>query len=277
MMAQQRRHDAVTNNIANWNTPGFKAANPVNRSFPEMLIAAEGGPDPKLGNLGRVGMGVFSEENLLQMSQGDFQETYRAQDMALMSDILVPGAEFDESGKYVNENGEVTYQPQAFFSILSADGQERLTRNGSFKTAPDGTLLTSDGLQVLGANGQPITANLSWDQVSVSSTGLLLNASTGAPLQGDPQLGIRVVDNPNLLVREGDGRFRYTGEQAGIRQVGADDRVEVKQGFLERSNVDPSQAAVDIMSALRAYEANQKVIQFYDRSLDKAVNEIGRV
>jgi flagellar basal-body rod protein FlgG len=34
---------------------------------------------------------------------------------------------------------------------------------------------------------------------------------------------------------------------------------------------------VDLMSALRAYEANQKVVQFYDKSLDKAVNEVGRV
>jgi flagellar basal-body rod protein FlgG len=32
-----------------------------------------------------------------------------------------------------------------------------------------------------------------------------------------------------------------------------------------------------MMTAYRAFEANQKVLQAYDRSMDKAVNEIGRV
>lgn len=277
MLAQQRRHDAVTNNIANLNTPGFKGANAVNRSFPDMLISALGGADPQHGNLGKVTLGVFAEENLLQMNQGDLQETYRAQDLALISDILVDGATFDASGKYVDGNGQVAYQPQAFFTVLTPQGEERYTRNGSFKTAPDGTLLTSDGLRVVGANGQPIVVNASWEEIGVTANGSLVNAATGQPLAGTPRLGIVRVDNPNFLLREGDGRFRYTGDQAGIRQIAADERVEVRQGFLERSNVDPAQSAVDIMSALRAYEANQKVIQFYDRSLDKAVNEIGRV
>ncbi len=57
----------------------------------------------------------------------------------------------------------------------------------------------------------------------------------------------------------------------------ANDVVSVRQGYLEVSNVDASQSMVDMMAALRAYEANQKVIQFYDKSLDKAVNEVGRV
>jgi len=41
--------------------------------------------------------------------------------------------------------------------------------------------------------------------------------------------------------------------------------------------VDAAQAMVDLMSALRAYESNQRVIQFYDQSLNKAVNEVGKV
>jgi flagellar basal-body rod protein FlgF len=277
MLAQQRRHDTITNNIANLNTPGFKASNPVVRSFPDMLISAMGGDNPAEGSLGKLSTGVFAEENLMQMNQGDLQQTYRTQDMALMSDILVNGTTFDASGKSVDANGNVSYKPQAFFSILSANGQEEYTRDGSFKTAPDGTLLTTDGLQVVGANGQPIIVTVPWEQVGVTSDGRLVDATSGLPLQGAPQLRIMRVDNPNLLIREGDGRFRYTGAPAGIRQIAVGDRVEVRQGYLERSNVDSAQSAVDIMDALRAYEANQKVIQTYDRSLDKAVNEIGRV
>jgi flagellar basal-body rod protein FlgG len=34
---------------------------------------------------------------------------------------------------------------------------------------------------------------------------------------------------------------------------------------------------VDLMTALRSYEANQRMIQYLDRVLEKAVNDIGRV
>lgn len=277
MLAQQRRHDTITNNIANLNTPGFKGSNAVSRTFPDMLISVMGGDNPPQGTIGKLSTGVFAEENLLSMGQGDLKETYRFQDLALVSDILVDGVTFDQSGKNVDENGNVTYKPQAFFAVTSAQGEQLYTRDGSFKTAPDGTLITADGLEVAGANGQPIVVNVPWEQVSISADGRLLDRITGLPLDGAPQLRVMRVDNPNLLVRQGDGRFRYQGDVAGIRQIAAGDRVEVRQGFLERSNVDAAQSSVDLMAALRAYEANQKVIQTYDRSLDKAVNEIGRV
>lgn len=277
MITQQRRHDTVTNNISNLNTPGFKAMNAVSRTFPEMLVAAVGGEDIKSGPIGKLATGVFAEENILSMAQGDLQETYRPQDLAIVSDILVDGAFFDKSGKYVDENGNVTFQPQAFFAVQSPDGQLGYTRDGSFRTAQDGTLLSPDGYPVVGANGQPIVINGSWDDIQVAPNGTLFSKTLQQPLPGAPRLMISVVDNPNDLVRQGDGRFRYAGDPGGIRQLAAGDRVQIRQGFLERSNVDSAQSAVDIMAAMRAYEANQKVIQFYDRSLDKAVNEIGRV
>jgi flagellar basal-body rod protein FlgG len=277
MIAQQRRHDIVTNNIANINTPGFKGNNAVNRTFPDMLIYAMGGPNPSQGSVGKLSTGVFAEENLLNMVQGDMRETFRKQDLALVSDIIVDGTTFDASGKFVDENGEVTYQPQAFFAIENAAGEERYTRDGSFKTAPDGTLITSDGLSIVGTNGQPIRLDVPWDEIGVTAEGRLVYSSTGQPLNGNPQLRIMRVDDPNMLIREGDGRFRYAGDAGGIQQIGAGERVEVRQGFLERSNVDTAQAAIELMAALKAYEANQKVIQTYDRTLDKAVNEIGRV
>lgn len=277
MIAQQRRHDTVTNNIANLNTPGFKAMNAMTRAFPDMLISAMGGDNGRSGTIGRLSTGAFAEENLLSMLQGDLRETNRPQDLALVSDLLVDGAVFDASGKFVDPEGNVTYQPQALFTVQGPNGERQYTRDGSFKTAADGTLLTSDGVPVLGADGQPILLNGSWEDIAVTASGVLYSKALNEPLPGSPQLLITVVNNPNELMRDGNGRFRYTGEPAGIRQAGADDRIQVQQGYLERSNVDPSQSMVDLMAALRAYEANQKVIQTYDTSLGKAVNEVGKV
>jgi flagellar basal-body rod protein FlgG len=277
MIAQQRRHDAVTNNIANLNTPGYKAMNSMTRAFPEMLVSAMGGDNVRSGPIGKINTGVFAEENRLSFGQGDLSETDRPQDLAIVSDILVDGAIFDASGKYVDENGNVIFQPQAFFTVQAADGERQYTRDGSFKTGLDGTLLTADGAPVLGVNGQPIVLNGSWEDISVGADGVLYSKALQEPLPGSPQLMITVVNDPNQLVRQGNGRFRYAGDPAGIRPLAADDRVQIRQGYLERSNVDAAQSMVDIMSALRAYEANQKVIQFYDSSLQKAVNEIGKI
>ncbi|MBW7475024.1 flagellar hook-basal body protein [Paenibacillus oenotherae] len=277
MVAQQNRHDTVTNNISNINTPGYKQNNAVTRSFPEMLLQLTGVEEGQGKSIGRINTGVFAEESLQIQLQGDLMQTNRSSDFAIMSDIEVPGIRFDASGKYVSEDGELTFQPQAFFTIEDASGEPRYTRAGKFTVDEQGYLTMADGSRVLGAGGTPIQlpAGVSMDQLTLSPDFQLINNLTGTSVG---QLLLTRVDNPNELVREGDGKFRLLGEAAGnARPLEPGDRVEVRQGYIERSNVDPAQSMVDLMSAMRAYEANQKVVQFYDRSLDKAVNEVGRV
>src|SRR5690606_8303266 len=90
MIAQQRKHDAAANNIANVNTPGYKAVNTVMRTFPEALIRAirtgENGRNPSIG---RLATGVFAEEYVPLFVQGDVTSTGRATDLALVSNIQV--------------------------------------------------------------------------------------------------------------------------------------------------------------------------------------------
>ncbi|RIX51096.1 flagellar hook-basal body protein [Paenibacillus nanensis] len=276
MIAQQRRHDTVTNNISNINTPGYKQTNAVTRSFPEMLLSMTGVEGAKHTQIGRWTSGVMAEEALSIHLQGDLMQTNQASDFALISNIEVEGLAFDESGKAISDDGEVVFQPQAFFTVQDANGEVRYTRGGKFTVNGDGFLLTSDGSNVLGTDGAPIqlpvgigldTLKLTDDQRFVDSEGQEIGA----------QLLITRIDNPNELVREGNGNFRFVDGEGEARPIEAGERIEVRQGYVERSNVDSAQAAVDLMSALRAYEANQKVIQFYDQSLQKAANDIGRI
>ncbi|MCZ8514847.1 flagellar hook-basal body protein [Paenibacillus filicis] len=287
MIAQQRKHDIVTNNIANINTPGFKGGNGINRSFPEVLISRirSGKDEPGAVNVGRINTGVMAEENVSLHAQGDIQETNNPFDFALISDIQVPGAQFDASGKYVDANGQRTIQPQAFFTVRNANGEERYTLNGKFSVDAGGQLIDSEGHQVVGGDGQPITllepaTRTPISNFRITKEGLFTNAD-GQPLQGisgqPMKLMISRVDDPNQLVREGNGLYRLDAGQAALVRPVTTEKVEVRQGSIERSNVDSGQSMVDMMSALRAYEANQKVIQFYDKSMEKAVNEIGRV
>ncbi|NEN84379.1 flagellar hook-basal body protein [Paenibacillus elgii] len=286
MIAQQRKHDIVTNNIANLNTPGFKSGNGINRSFPEILISRvrSGKDEPGSVPVGRINTGVMAEENVSLHAQGDIQETKNPFDFALISDIQVPGARFDSSGKYVDQNGQRVIQPQAFFTILNAAGEQRYSLNGKFSLDANGRLIDSEGHSVLGRGGQPIVlmdAGTPVTNFRMTRAGQFTNAE-GQPIldaNGQPMtLLITRVEDPNQLVREGNGLYRLnTQDQGAFRPIDAQDQVEVRQGYVERSNVDSGQSMVDMMSALRAYEANQKMIQYYDKSMEKAANEIGRV
>ncbi|NHN33842.1 flagellar hook-basal body protein [Paenibacillus agricola] len=288
MISQQRKHDIVTNNIANVNTPGFKQSNGINRSFPEMLISrinngkGEAGAVP----IGRLNTGVMAEENIMVHAQGDMQETNNPFDFALVSNIQLPGATFDASGKYVDANGQRVIQPQALFTVINADGEQRYSLNGKFSVDSTGQLISADGNRVLGGDGQPIVLLDPATQTPITNfritklgqftdtNGQVLLNAANQPMS----LLISRVEDPNKLIREGNGLYVLNADDEGLAQaVNPDDQVEVRQGYVERSNVDAAQASVDMITASRAYEANQKMVQFYDRSMDKAVNDVGRI
>lgn len=280
MLTQQRRHDAISNNIANLQTPGYKQDIPTIRTFPELLVHLMG-PDVQSGQaapqIGSLNTGVFVDELMPSFVQGDLTQTNRSGDLALISNIQVnvdgQNIVFDESGKAV-VNGEVIYQPQAFFTVLGRDGEPRYTRDGRFRLDEVGNLITASGEPVLGVDGEPVAIDQSLDEIYISDNGSLINRTNGLTVA---QLLITRIDRPYELIREGMGNYRLPEGAEPPAPVGAEDQVVVRQGYLERSNVDPLQSMVDMMTALRLYEANQKVIQAYDQTLDKAVNEIGRV
>lgn len=281
MVAQERRHDTVTQNIANLNTNGYKQVNSVQRSFPEMLISMIGGNEQNPNRqVGRLSTGVFAEESISMYLQGALRETGKTTDFALVTDIglLNPATgqnyAFDASGKYVNENGEVIYRPEGYFTVQNENGDVLYTRDGSFRVSPQGNLLTAGGYQVLDNNNNPIVLTGPVSNLKVNEQGQVVDVDGNV----DATIGISVVQQPHQLIREGEGVYRLRDTNgSGVRWLTPADNAVIRQGFIEASNVDPGQAMVDLMAALRAYETNQKVVQFYDKSLEKAVTEIGRV
>ena len=79
-----------------------------------------------------------------------------------------------------------------------------------------------------------------------------------------------MTNQPETLERTGNGLFR----SPDALNAGA---VKVDQGVLELGNVEVEQTMTQMNAGLRQFEANQKVIQAYDRTAEKAVSEIGRV
>ena len=86
------------------------------------------------------------------------------------------------------------------------------------------------------------------------------------------QLRILEFDNPESLKKVGDNLLERTDGTTEKNFEG-----QVIQGFLETSNVNVVREMVDMITATRTYEANQKAIQTHDETLGKAVNEVGKI
>lgn len=260
MLTQQRRTEMLANNMANINTPGFKGDQASLRAFPEMLLQ---GIQKQPGNasvqktIGSLNTGVYMQEAIPMFLQGGMKETSLKTDVALV-DINLPAD--PETGRA----GSV------FFTVEGADGEARYTRNGNFTLDGVGFLTTASGRYVLDPQGNRIQLNS--DQFTISADGYLTgsNGETG-------RLGIGYAQDPMALLKEGDGLFR--SEAGALANAYGMNGVQFKmqQGFLEQSNVDASQTMTEMMTAYRSFEANQKILQAYDTSLQKTVNEVGRI
>lgn len=265
MMISQRWHDTVSNNLANLNTIGFKAEEAVMRTFPEYLVWQLGETRRRSPLLGSLPHGVLVDERLPLFQQGTPVETGQPLHVAILDDP--------------RPDPETGQMPVTFFTIQLPDGTYALTRAGQWTKDQLGQWVTPQGYRVMGfrqppAGQAPVLEPIAVDgPFRITPEGRILYDHDPTPDQ-PLYLATVTVDDPYSLIREGDGVYRM---QDGELPPPAPAAGVIRQGFLERSNVDPARSMVNLMLAGRAYEANQRVIQSYDKTLDKTVNEIGRV
>ncbi len=246
MLTLNKKMDTVSNNMANVNTNGFKRDTVVFEEFSDVLAKRFfDGSD----NVARpVNIGTMTLYNDIAEVHTDFSQG-ALENTGLSTDIAING-----------DDG-------AFFSIAVAQGneyREYYTRDGSFKLDSQGRLVTKDGDFAMGENG---IITLDESDFVVSNRGeVIQNGETVDYLQ------IRKFENPESLRKYGFNLLTITAQtQQGVFEG------TFEQGFVERSNVDSIKEMVDMITVLRAYESNQKAIQYQDSTLDKAVNEVGRI
>ncbi|WKA53918.1 flagellar hook-basal body protein [Planococcus shixiaomingii] len=267
MMAHNRKQQVLTNNLSNANTPGFKQDQTVLRAFPAQLLSAMGkGTAMQSGSqkIGVLNTGVYAQEGIPSFAQGALKETGNSTDISLMSDLLPVNPATDQKGT-------------TMFAVRTEAGEVRYTQNGQFAVDQNGVLRTSDGHTVLGRDLTPI--NVISKEFTVQDDGqiTLKNGNNAG------NLWIGYTETPEQLVKEGQGLLRWEGIEADAPQSVEDvpllnnSASFVKQGYIEQSNVDLTTTMTEMMSTYRGFESNQKVIQAYDRSMEKAVNEIGRI
>jgi flagellar basal-body rod protein FlgF len=241
MLSSMRRMEFVTNNLANAQTVGFKQDRSALSTFDEMMILQNGpgtAGNPN-NNLGELGMAAVAEEPMIDFTQGSLQDSGRDLDMALEG----PG----------------------FFTVQTAEGL-RYTRDGGFTRDALGRLTTSEGHPVLGDDGNPIEIPAGRVQIGPDGTLSVADQEIG-------RLALVEFSLDQPLRKVGSNQFaaRNDGDMPAPAASTA-----VHQGFIEASNVDMAGAQTTMMELQRAYQASQKLIQYQDELVGRAVNEIAR-
>lgn len=246
MINQQKRMDTVTNNLANATTTGFKREGLTSKSFDQMLtIKIKDLSVPYLNEgIGRMSLGVKIGENYTDYSQGSFKETGNTYDLA------------------IEGNG--------FFAISFTDKQGnesvKYTRDGEFTTDADGNLRTLEGDYVQGQGGN-ITIPTEAANISVDANGDIY-------ADGEYVDTIQIVDFEDYNYLKKYGENLYDIVDGAVETEAAAD---IRQGYLEMSNINVVKEMVEMINITRAYESNQKLIQTEDEMLDKSVNTVGKV
>jgi flagellar basal-body rod protein FlgG len=216
MVAEQARQDQLSNDLANTATPGYKPDRVSQKAFGELLVRNVA----DTSYVGSMAAGVRLEKQTTDTTPAPLRETDEPLDLAI--------------------DGE------GYFGVQTSAGV-KYTRNGSFTSTPDGTVVDQTGQKVLGKDGKPmkVKADGSIDPTTVGVFDLKTVTKTG------DQLGFT---------------GRSTGQATGV----------VRTGFLEGSGVDAARTMVELMSSLRAFEAGQRAITTIDSTLDKA-NQVSSI
>ena len=143
---------------------------------------------------------------------------------------------------------------QGFFAVETPDG-EAYTRDGQFRMDEKGVLQTHKGYPVAweGARG------------SIDPLGeKVLIDKAGVVWQGSDQIGqIKLLnfDKPETLTQAGEGLFMRT---AGVQS--AAHTAEIRQGYLERANVNAVDEMVGMISAQRSFESATRLLSMIDQT-----------
>lgn len=160
---------------------------------------------------------------------------------------------------------DLALEGEGFFRVMTPAGI-RYTRNGRFNLNAEGILVTSNGDPVLGTGGR---VSIQGEHVTIDATGRIEVDKTEVDT-----LSIASFERPELLQKEGLSSYIYKGDEKEILRP---EEISVGQGYLEESNVVVTEEVIRMVEALRTFESYQKVLQTFDETDAKVINEVGKL
>jgi flagellar basal-body rod protein FlgG len=242
MDAQTIRIDTIANNLANANTTGFKKSQVDFADLMYVVMRWPGGGQTETTQMPtglEVGSGVFPVSTLKVFTEGIITNTAGELDLAIAG--------------------------PAFFQVETPNGEVKYTRDGNFRVGPDGTIVNSQGYPLY----PRMTVPTDTTSIGVASDGTIAIQQPGSEPTTIGALQLADFVNPPGLSSEGGNLFAETlaSGPATVGTPGTEGFGEIKQGYLETSNVEVVKELVDLIVAQRTYELNSKVVRAGDRIL----------
>jgi len=240
MFAGSTALDIVSHNLANVNTPGFRAGRPSFRDEISMrlLRPALAGVD----GLPQVGTGVNLAAVLPDPRPGSLQATGDPYHLAI-------------------EGG-------GWFRLRTPEGGIVYTRDGTFTADADRRLVHGDGNLLIDEDGDPIALPNWAEEFTIAPDGTV-TAQGCDRRQRIAVLGLAVFANPTGLEALGDNLFAATPASGGAVVVdpGTGGAGTLRQGAIEASNVDVAAEMVAMILAQRSFQLNARVVQTSDEMM----------
>ena len=237
MVNEQKRLDVLTNNLANADTNGYKKEGTTSQTFADELAI-------KIKDTSSYGL----NKKLGVISMGvHLGETYTNYDQG--------------SIKVTDNETDVALAGNGFFAIAftnkAGETSVKYTRDGAFTVNTEGYLVTKDGDYVLNQAGAQNT---------------------------DPNARIRLNPNAKITIDELGNIYQNDQLVTRIGVVDFDDYNYISKygenlyDLVDGGQITASDAkVVKMITISRAYQAGQKVINTVDETLDKTVNQVGKV
>jgi len=261
-MARDHQVEVISNNLANVNTNGFKRDDV---SFQEYLAKKEKTDDQTVD----IPRSPIKDKDLYPLDGRD------------QSFVIVNGThtKFTPGGLKVTDNPlDLALDGPGFFEISTPSGI-RYTRAGSFKMAPDGKLVTTDGYPVLASDGQAGATDPAGRYINLSGREGPLHINDGGEVyMGEEKVGqLDVVEFGSMdpVRKVGSLNFENKDPVRNPPQVAA--KTHVKQGMIETSNVNPVQEISNLIRANRMFEEDLKAMKTVNEMMSKEVNDIGKM
>ena len=234
MTAYQEKLDFLSNDLVNSTTTGYKS---TDVGFKDLLTESLDRKGTPLVDKSAVeGTGVKLGINYVNNEQGNLLST------GLKTDIAIDGS--------------------GYFALQEPDGTIAYTRDGNLKVDVNGTLVTSTGLKVYVeyepgfSEGDPA---LDSDNISIDSQGgISMNIDGNNALVGTIPVFTAIGDKG--FIAKGNNTF-VPNEDA---QVTLSDNYDIRQGFLEASNVDTTETFSDVILTQRAFQLSSKALTTAD-------------
>jgi flagellar basal-body rod protein FlgG len=244
MRAHQAEVDAISHNVANISTPGFKRERVDYAAVSSAIVATSEADSADV-----VAAAVAPEAS-------------RGAGTVASTRISMLAGELRNTGEPL----DVAIDGTGFLEVVRADGSPAYTRAGSLKLDANGQLTLADGTPL----ASRVDVSPDTKQIFIDTDGRVraVVGDSSAPAEIG-RFDIVSFANPEGLESIGNNLYAPTAEsgQAQVGSPGENGLGVLRQGYVESSNVQLTDELVSLMVAQRGFEMSSRVAQAADQML----------